>query len=174
MRLPEFIMNLPPVKWVLQAIEFVVELFRKAVMRKNDQLAVSTAEEGLSNWERDYSLPSEGDTEARRSRIRAAMAGGQTLTRQQMASLAVTVAGADAGDVEEIFADWLVRLYALYDGEVPETLPALEEALKRLRTSHLTMEAEPARRLRHETQRQLGLSGTAYFELRSEEGGETT
>lgn len=170
MRLPEFLLALSPIGGAVAAAEQGKAALEAEVQHRNEQLAVPTAEEGLALWERDYGLPSSGDLAARRSRVRAAVIGGQTLTRQQLESLAVTVAGADGGDVEEVFSQWAATLYALYDGAVPEELPALKEALERLRPAHLTMDVCPALGCRDTQLHSLGPNGMVYQEVYSEEG----
>ena len=172
MRLPEFLLALPPVGGTVSAAEQGTAALGAEVQRRNEQLAVSTAEEGLALWEQDYGLPSSGSPADRRSRILAAMNGGGTLTRRQLASLAVTLAGAGAGDVEEDFSLWEATLYALYDGAVPEALPALEEAVGRLRPAHLTVAVCPARGCWDEGLRALASTAASYQELHSEEGEE--
>ena len=135
-------------------------------------MTVSTATDGLPLWERDYGLPSNGDAAARRKRIRAALLGGKTLTRSHLASLAVTLADADAGDVEEDFPNSQVCLYALYGEAVPEELPDLEEPIRRQKPAHLTVEVCPALGYRDSQSRCLAATGTVYQEFHSKEGEE--
>ena len=172
MRLPGFLTRLSPVGMVVAAMEQGAAGLEVEAQRHNAQVTVSAATDGLSLWEQDYGLSSGGDLSARRSRVRAAMAGGQTLTRQQLASLAVTLAAADAGDVEEDFPRWAATLYALYDGAVPEALPALEEAVKRLQPAHLTVAVCPALGCWNTQPRSLAPTGTVYQEFHSKEGEE--
>ena len=82
MRLPEFLTELSPVRETLAALEQGENAMAEAVAEKNGQVCVTTATGGLTLWERDYGLPvREGAAmEDRRAAVRAAMAGGRTLT----------------------------------------------------------------------------------------------
>lgn len=172
MRLPEFLTGLFPVGKVVDAMEQGASALETKAQRHNAQVTVSTATDGLPLWERDYGLSSDGDAAARRKRIRAALLGGKTLTRSHLASLAVTLADADAGDVEEDFPESRVCLYALYDEAVPEELPDLKEPIRRQKPAHLTVEVQPALRGQGTQRRRLALTGMGYLELHSEEGEE--
>lgn len=93
MRLPAFLTELSPIRETLEAIGAGEEGLSGAVAEKNKQLCVGTAGEGLSLWEADYGLPDRtgGDPEGRRAAVRAAMAGGRTLTPAYLRELCVTL-----------------------------------------------------------------------------------
>lgn len=165
MRLPEFVKKISPIGETLEAMDAGTALLAEEAAKRNRQLSVGTADSGLPLWEADYSLPGSGDTELRRARVRAAMAGGQTLTVEALKALAVTVGGADRGEVEEDFARYRVTLYALFEERQPEDVSALEEAVERLRPAHLTVEVIPALVLRGEVRQQAMLTGAVYLEL---------
>ena len=106
MRLPESVTKIQPVGAVLKASEAGEALLREAGERVNARLLVGQADAaGLSRWEREYGLADRSgeDGARRRARIYAAMAGGQTLTRERLSALAVAVGGADRGEVTEDF-----------------------------------------------------------------------
>lgn len=165
MRLPGFLTDISPIGETLAAIEQGEALLRRETAERNAQLAVSTATDGLSLWEADYGLPSGGDTAARRARVLTALAGGQTLTPAYLAALAVSVGGADSGEVTEEFARWRVTLTALYDGRFPEDPAALEEAVERLKPAHLEVEVTAACRVSAETGRYLAATGGMFLHL---------
>lgn len=148
MRLPESVTKIEPVGAVLSAAEAGEALLRAAGETVNARLLVGTADAaGLSRWERDYGLADWSGEESarRRARIYAAMAGGQTLTRERLAALAVSVGGADAGEVAEDFAAYAVELTAVKEGQLPTTdgMAALREAIARQKPAHLTVTAVP-------------------------------
>lgn len=123
-------------------------LLREAGERVNARLLVGQADAaGLSRWEREYGLADRSgeDGARRRARIYAAMAGGQTLTRERLAALAVSVGGADRGEVTEDFAAYAVELTAVKEGRLPapEGMAALREAIARQKGAHLTVTAVP-------------------------------
>ena len=171
-RLPAFLTRISPIGETLAAMEQGTALLERETAARNDQLSVSTAEEGLSLWERDYAL-AEGagmDTRQRRAAILAAMAGGLTLTKERLETLAVTLAGADRGEAEEDVAHWRVVLSALYEGRLPEDVSALEAAVARLKPAHLEVVVEPACRVGADTGRYLALTGGVFLKLASREG----
>ena len=132
MRLPRFLTEVSPVGETLAAIGAGEAVMAEAVAEKNAQMRVATANgEGLALWERDYGLPvpSGPGLEARRAAIRAAMAGGRTLTPACLRELCVTLGGADRGEVEEDFAHWQVTAAAVTRGEVPADIARLERAV---------------------------------------------
>ena len=134
MRLPESVTKIQPVGAVLKASEAGEALLREAGERVNARLLVGQADAaGLSRWEREYGLADRSgeDGARRRARIYAAMAGGQTLTRERLSALAVVVGGADRGEVTEDFAAYAVEL------------GALREAIARQKGAHLTVTAVP-------------------------------
>ena len=117
----------------------------EAVAEKNGQVCVETATGGLTLWERDYGLPvREGAAmEDRRAAVRAAMAGGRTLTPAFLKELCVTLGGGDRGEVEEDFAHWSVTALAVGEGRVPADIPALKRAVERLKPAHLSVTVLP-------------------------------
>lgn len=152
MRLPESVTDIAPVGAVLKASEEGEELLRAAGERVNARLLVSEADaQGLSRWERDYALPdgTGGEAEPRRARVRAAMAGGQTLTRERLAAMAVSVGGAARGEVTEDFAAHAVELAAIGTGKLPSEggMTALGEAIARQKPAHLVVTAVPCAEL---------------------------
>lgn len=168
MRLPPSLTKLSPVGETLDAVEQGGALLEEAAAERNRQLSVSTAEEGLSLWERDLSLPDGAGTDPalRRARILAALDGAETLSRERLERLAVSVGGADRGAVEEAFADFRVTLYALFQDREPRDLTALKEALQWQGPSHLTVEAVPAMSLRCALRGNYTLFGRAHLVLR--------
>lgn len=164
-RLPAFLTKISPIGETLAAIEHGEALLRKKTAKRNDQLAVSTATDGLSLWEADYGLTSGGDMAARRARILTALAGGQTLTPAALAALAVSVGGADGGEVTEKFADWRVTLTARYEGRLPEDISPLEAAVKRLKPAHLEVTVAPVCRVQADTGRYLAATGGVFLHL---------
>ena len=84
MRLPQFITKIPVIGKVLEVIFTFISLLAEEVARRNCQLSVKTADTGLSLWERDYGLPSDGDDDARRTRIHATRTGEETLTVERL------------------------------------------------------------------------------------------
>lgn len=153
MRLPGLLTRLSPVGETLEAVEQGVTLLEAEADLRNRQLAVSTAEDGLNLWERDYGLPGSGDTAQRRARVLAALAGEQTLTVEELAALAVSLGGADRGVVREDFGQWKVTLEALYDRRLPDDGAALLEAVERRKPAHLVVEVLPAMALTADTGR---------------------
>lgn len=145
MRLPEFVTELSPIRETLAALEQGEQAMADAVAEKNAQVCVSSADEGLSLWERDYGLPvREGASlEDRRADIRAAMAGGRTLTPALLRELCVTLGGADRGEVEEDFPNWRVTAEAVSRGRIPENTALLERAVEKLKPAHLEVVIMP-------------------------------
>ena len=145
MRLPEFVTELSPVRETLAALEQGERAMADAVAEKNAQVCISSADEGLSLWERDYGLPvREGASlEDRRASVRAAMAGGRTLTPALLRELCVTLGGADRGEVEEDFPNWRVTAEAVSRGRIPENTALLERAVEKLKPAHLEVVVMP-------------------------------
>lgn len=171
-RLPAFLTNISPIGETLEAIGHGTALLEQETAQRNGQLSVSTAEEGLSLWERDYGL-ADGtglQTAKRRAWILAAMAGGQTLTKERLEALAVTLSGADRGEAEEDFPHWRVTLSALYEGRLPEDVSSLEEAAERLKPAHLEVQVVSVCRLEADGGRYSGLSGGVRMKLTSRDG----
>lgn len=146
MRLPEYLTGLSPVGETLAAVEAGEAALSAAVAEKNAQLSVSTATSGLSLWEADYNLKdrSGGTMEKRRLDIRTAMAGGRTLTPSYLEELAVTLGGADEGEVQEDFANQKVTLYSLSRNRPPADTAPLKRALDRLKPAHIAVDIVPA------------------------------
>lgn len=167
MRLPEFLTEISPIRETLAAIGGGEEALSGAVAEKNKQLCVGTAGEGLSLWEADYGLPDRtgGDPEGRRAAVRAAMAGGRTLTPAYLRELCVTLGGADRGEAAEDFARWRVEVDAVAAGRVPADPGPLERALERLKPAHLEITVTARGELPAETGRFSGLTGGALAEV---------
>lgn len=167
MRLPEFLTELSPVRETLAAIGAGEAALSAAVEEKNKQLCVGTAGAGLSLWEADYGLPDRtgGDPGGRRAAVRAAMAGGRTLTPEYLRELCVTLGGADYGEVTEDFAHWRVAVDAVAQGRAPADPGPLERALERLKPAHLEFVVTPRGELPAETRRFSGLTGGALIEV---------
>lgn len=144
MRLPEFLYRLSPVGEVLTALETGEENLRAEVEERNSRLNVSTADEaGLTLWERDFGLTDSAGSglDARRTRIRAALAGSQTLTPAAMKALALSVGRADYAAVTEKLERSIVTLQTLYNGEVDQAAQGvLREVLERLKPAHLKLQ----------------------------------
>lgn len=145
MRLPEYLKKISPVGETLTAVETGNNVFTAAVAEKNAQLFVGTATYGLSFWESDYGLKdrSGGTVDKRRLDIRIAMAGGRTLSPAYLEELAVTLGGADAGEVTENFSEQEITLAAVAKNRLPENTAALERALDRLKPAHLSVAVVP-------------------------------
>ena len=165
MRLPEFLTELSPVRETLTALEQGENAMAKAVAEKNGQVCVETATGGLTLWERDYGLPvREGAAlEDRRAAVRAAMAGGRTLTPAFLKELCVTRGGADRGEVEEDFPNWHVTAAAVGLGGFPEDTARLARAVERLKPAHLEVTVLPGAVL--ETRFRAGLHGGVLTEF---------
>lgn len=172
MRLPEFVKKISPIGETLEAIDTGIELLTEETAQRNRQVAVSTADTGLSLWERDYALPDGTGREEdfRRAFIRAAMAGSRTLTVAELEALAASLAGADRGEVKEDFDHWQVTLEALYKNRIPGDMTALEEAVQRQKPAHLEIHVVPVGEQRADTGRYLALTCNVYLELHSREG----
>lgn len=141
MRLPAFIKKISPIGETLEALEAGTDLLAEETAERNRQLSVSTADTGLALWEKDYGLPSDGGDDARRTRIRATLTGGRTLTVEELKRLAMAVGGADECAVTEKFERYQVILSALFHGE-PGDLTALREAVERRSPAHLSVKVQ--------------------------------
>lgn len=168
MRLPAFFTSLSPIRQTLEAIWQGCGLLQQDNAARNAQLAVSTAEDGLALWEADYSLAG-GETVSalRRARILAAINGGHTLTPAQLELLAVTVGGADKGQVQENFSAWQVTLLALYQNRLPSGTAALEEMIARVKPAHLHILVAPQAWVEVPGQRYLAATGGIFLQLQS-------
>lgn len=167
MRLPEFLTEISPIRETLAALEQSETAMADAVAEKNAQVCISTAEDGLSLWERDYGLPvREGAAlEDRRAAVRAAMAGGRTLTPALLQELCVTLGGADRGEVEEEFANWRVTVEAVTEGRVPGDPAPLERAVEKLKPAHLEVLVTPRGELPAGMERYAALTGGMMVEV---------
>lgn len=167
MRLPEFVTELSPIRETLAALEQGETAMADAVAEKNKQVCISTAEDGLSLWERDYGLPvREGAAlEDRRAAVRAAMAGGRTLTPALLRELCVTLGGADRGEVTEDFPNWRVTADAVTEGRIPGDPAALERAVEKLKPAHLEIVVTPRGELPAGMERYAALTGGVMVEI---------
>ena len=165
MRLPEFLTELSPIRETLAALEQGERAMADAVAEKNAQVSVASADQGLALWERDYGLPvREGaPLEERRATVRAAMAGGRTLTPAFLKELCVTLGGAHRGEVEEDFPNWHVTAVAVGRGRFPEDTAPLERAAEKLKPAHLTVEVLPGAAL--EASHRAALTGGVMMEI---------
>lgn len=144
MRLPQFFLDLTPVGETVDAALSETAALEAAVAEENAQVVVATAtDKGLSLWEADYALPREASQEARRARIREALAGGSTLTKAALEALCVSVGGFDRGEAVEDFPHWAVELWAVNDGGLPGDTAALDAAVERLKPAHLAVNVIP-------------------------------
>ena len=165
MRLPEFVTELSPIRETLAALEQGESALAGAAAEKNAQVCVSSADQALALWERDYGLPvREGAApEDRRAAVLEAMAGGRTLTPAFLEELCVTLGGADRGEVEEDFPNWHVTAAAVGLGGFPEDTARLARAVERLKPAHLEVTVLPGAVL--ETRFRAGLHGGAMVEI---------
>lgn len=165
MRLPEFLTELSPIRETLEALEQGETAMADAVAEKNKQVSVASADEGLALWERDYGLPvREGaPLEERRATVRAAMAGGRTLTPAFLKELCVTLGGADRGEVTEDFPNWRVTAEVVTEGRVPGAPAPLERAVEKLKSAHLEVEVLPGAAL--EASHRAALTGGVMMEI---------
>ena len=167
MRLPEFVTELSPIRETLAALEQGEQAMADAVAEKNAQVCVSSADEGLSLWERDYGLPvREGASlEDRRAAVRAAMAGGRTLTPALLRELCVTLGGADRGEVTEDYPNWRVTAEAVTEGRIPADPAPLERAVEKLKPAHLEVLVTPRGELPAGMKRYVALTGGVMAEV---------
>lgn len=80
MRLPEFVTELSPVRETLEAMAAGERALAADTEEALRQVHADTADRGLDLFEADFSLPGERTEEARRAAVKAALAGGRTLT----------------------------------------------------------------------------------------------
>ena len=167
MRLPEFLTELSPIRETLEALEQGETAMADAVAEKNKQVSVASADEGLALWERDYGLPvREGaPLEERRATVRAAMAGGRTLTPAFLKELCVTLGGADRGEVTEDFPNWRVTAEVVTEGRVPGAPAPLERAVEKLKPAHLEVLITPRGELPAGMERYAALTGGVMAEI---------
>lgn len=144
MRLPQFFLDLTPVGETVEAALSETAALEAAVAEEHAQVVVSSAtDKGLALWEADYALPREASQEARRARIREALAGGSTLTKAALEALCVSVGGFDRGEAVEDFSHWAVELWAVKEGALPGDMAALDAAVERLKPAHLAVTVVP-------------------------------
>ena len=167
MRLPQFLEQLSPIGETLRAIDRGTDALRAEVDRSNRQLAVSTADTGLTSWEADYGLPdgSGKSDESRRLRLCSVMLGGQTLTRAVLEELARTLSGVQQVETNEDFTGHRVTVSLYCGGAVPPDLTALRDALERRKPAHLAVEVCPVMDLRGTMRPYHTLTGRAYLTL---------
>lgn len=161
MRLPAFLKSISPLGETLAAIDHGAAFLEADTAHRNAQLTPATANSTLSLWERDYGLHDGSGTAAdiRRTRIRAAMCGRQTLTCSRLEQLAVSVGGAAAGLVEETPSAGQVTLLALYRDCLPEDTAELERAVRLFQPAHLEVQVVSGYLLTHCLPRHLALRG---------------
>lgn len=141
-RLPECLTGISPAGETVEAAEGEQAALTQAAAHQNARLRVSTADEaGLTLWERDYGLSSAGTVQTRRSRVLAAMAGGQTLTCPRLRALCLALTDAERAELDEDFSAWTLTVTAVAEGRVPAGADALAEALERLGPAHLRRNA---------------------------------
>lgn len=148
MKLPQFVTDITPIGAVLSAEETGERLLASEIEKRNARMLVETADgEGLSQWEADYGLPdgTSADDTLRRGRIRGAMAEGQTLTVDRLETLALSVAGADGGEVRENYSGYSAELTVIRTGKLPEIagMEALCQTLARQKPAHLGITSVP-------------------------------
>lgn len=170
MRLPEFVTELSPVRETLEALEAGEAALRADAEEALRQVHVDTADRGLELFERDFSLVRREEDAARRALIKAALAGGRTLTPALLEDLCRTVGGGDWGQVNEDFENWTVTAYAAAFGRLPPGAEALDAAVRRLKPAHLAVEAHPAGVFSPEGNRRSGLTGAAWGDLSGDDG----
>lgn len=171
MRLPKFVTELSPVRETLEAIGAGETAMADAVAEKNAQVCLASADEGLALWEAEYGLPVregaalEDRRAAIRAAIRAAMAGGRTLTPALLQELCVTLGGADRGEVTEDFPNWRVTAEAVSRGRIPENTALLERAVEKLKPAHLEILITPRGELPAGMERYAALTGGVMVEI---------
>ncbi len=144
MRLPEFVTELSPVHETLEAMEAGEAALAADLEDAFRQVHVDTADRGLALWEADFSLENAGEDGARRAAIKAALAGGRTLTPEYLEELCRSIGGGDWGQVNEDFWNWTVTVYAAAFGRLPSGAAALDKAVRRMKPAHLALEVHPA------------------------------
>lgn len=168
MRLPEFLRKLSPIGETLAAIDVGCAELAQQAAQANAQTAISTAEEGLALWERDYHLSAGMNVPSsdRRVRIRSAASGPQTMTPAMLASMAVTVGGADYGEVAEQFDSWQAELIAVTRNRLPEeNFSALRSEVDRLKPAHLQIVVSTRGEYDGSITRYAGLLGSMMVEF---------
>ena len=165
MRLPPFLTEIHPIRETLEAELQGEELLAGEIGHWNDQLSVSTADDGLRLWEADYGLPHAGDLTDRRTAIRTALSGDRTLTPGHLKELAETIGGAELGVVTESFPQWQVTLESLKRGQLPRGTAELTAAVERLAPAHLEVKVLPGMLLEAEHLRYTALTGGICLEI---------
>lgn len=172
MRLPEFVTELSPVRETLEAVAAGERALAADTEEALRQVHTDTADRGLDLWEADFSLERLGTDGARRAAVKAALAGGRTLTPAYLEELCRLAAsspvppqgggnaqggarpplkgagGSGISDgwsqVNEDFENWTVTAYAAAFGRLPPGAEALDAAVDRLKPAHLAVEVHPA------------------------------
>ena len=103
--------------------------------------------------------------EDRRAAVRAAMAGGRTLTPALLQELCVTLGGADRGEVTEDFPNWRVTAEVVTEGRVPGAPAPLERAVDKLKSAHLEVLITPRGELPAGMERYAALTGGVMAEI---------
>lgn len=170
MRLPEFVTELSPVRETLEALSAGEEALRADAEEALRQVHVDTADRGLALFEADFSLARREEDAARRALIKAALAGGRTLTPALLEELCRTIGGGDWSQVNEDFENWTVTAYAAAFGRLPPGAEVLDAAVRRLKPAHLAVEAHPAGVFWPEVGRRFGLTGAAGGDLSGDDG----
>lgn len=170
MRLPEFVTELSPVRETLEALDLGERALAADLEEALRQVHVDTADRGLDLWEADFSLDRLGTDAARRAAVRAALAGGRTLTPRYLEELCRSIGGADRAQVNEDPPNWTVTAYAAALGRLPPGAEALEAALERLKPAHLAVEVHPAGVFSLEGGWRSGLAGGLCAEARGRSG----
>lgn len=119
MRLPEFVSELSPVLETLEALSAGEAVLRADAEEALSQVHVDTADRGLDLFEADFSLARREEDAARRALIKAALAGGRTLTPALLEELCRTIGGGDWSQVNEDFENWTVTVYEAAFGRLP-------------------------------------------------------
>lgn len=144
MRLPEFVTELSPVRETLEALEAGEASLSAEIGTALRQLYPDTADRALSLWEADFSLSGKGPEALRRAAVKAALAGGRTLTPAYLEELCRLFGGGDWSQVNEDFSNWTVTVYAAALGKLLPGAEILESVLERLKPAHLRLELHPA------------------------------
>lgn len=168
MRIQEFLTRLSPVGETLESIKAGTTELEQQAAAQNARLAVTTADEaGLSLWEADWGIADGTGTDIalRRSRILAALSGGQCVTPEYLRRLCVTVGGADWGEVVEDFGGCAFTVTAVAENRLPSDETALREAVERQRPAHLVAAVVACGEMTGVKPLYPALSGTVFAEI---------
>lgn len=138
-RLPGFFTTISPLKEVLAAMNTEHSALRAAATDKNAQLSVSTAESGLSLWEADYHLATEGTIADRCSRIWVCLRGRGPVTAALVEDIAKVLTGQTTAVTEE-FGSYRLQIRFVDSFGEPTGLPRLSVVLRELLPAHLAWE----------------------------------